>query len=52
MTLVSEDTYRRPDPDDPEEHDDPDDHFSESGFSKSDFSDVTLVSEETYQRHH
>ena len=26
VTLVSEDTYRRPDPDDPEEHDDPDDH--------------------------
>ena len=25
VTLVSEDTHRRPDPDDPEEHDDPDD---------------------------
>ena len=35
VTLVSEDTHRRPDPDDPEEHDDPDDHFSESVFSKS-----------------
>ena len=37
VTLVSEDTHRRPDPDDPEEHDDPDDHFSESVFSKSVF---------------
>ena len=37
VTLVSEDTHRRPDPDDPEEHDDPDDHFYESVFSKSVF---------------
>ena len=36
VTLVSEDTHRRPDPDDPEEHDDPDDYFSESVFSRSD----------------
>ena len=38
VTLVSEDTHRRPDPDEPEEHDDLDDHFSESVFSKSVFS--------------
>ena len=40
MTLVSEDTYQRPNPDAPEEHDDPDDHesvFSQSVFSESVF---------------
>jgi len=40
VTLVIEDTYRRPDPDDPEEHDDPDDHekaFSEIVFFESVF---------------
>ena len=53
VTLVSEDTYQRPDPDDPEEHDDPDDHEDQddhdSVLSQSEsFESVFLKSAESH----